>query len=279
MSSEEKVVRFGPDAGLVGILSEPAVDSRNAARPAVLFWNVGINHRVGPYRIYVDLARRLAALGFVSLRFDISGLGDSDFSKDDARTDSERSIGDIRDAMDLIEKQLGIREFVVIGFCSSVDHAHATALVDPRVIGVVYIEGYSFRARGYYLRYPLRLLDANRWARQVLRRAPHLFGREQAQLESAETVFVRESPTPHRLRTEFRMLVERRVRLLFMYVAGDSYYAHRDQIFEFLRDPRLKGRVEVSFWPDADHTFSLVRDRERAVERVCRFMRMHFDKP
>lgn len=277
MSYVEKVVRFGPSSGLVGILTEPGPGvARAVDAPAVLFWNVGINHHVGPFRFYVDLARRLAAQGFVSLRFDISGLGDSEFGKDDTRSDSERGVGDVQDAMVAVEKVLGIARFVLIGFCSSVDPAHALALADERVAGVVYLEAYSFPTTGYFLRYPLRFLDTNRWARVLHGKFPHWFGSTEEPLPERETVFVRDYPTPERFGRELRTLVERGAKLLLIYVAGDSKYEYREQLFEFTGDPELARQVELEFWPDADHTFYLLDDRRRAVERVTRFMRSHF---
>ena len=58
----ERAITFGAMGGLVGVLSEPERSTRRDV-PAVLLWNVGINHHVGPSRIWVDLARRLADSG------------------------------------------------------------------------------------------------------------------------------------------------------------------------------------------------------------------------
>jgi hypothetical protein len=41
-------------------------------------FNMGANHRIGPRRINVKLARVLAARGVSSLRFDLGGVGDSE---------------------------------------------------------------------------------------------------------------------------------------------------------------------------------------------------------
>ena len=43
----------------------------------IVIFNAGAVHRVGPNRMTVTLARRLAAMGLPSLRFDLEGLGDS----------------------------------------------------------------------------------------------------------------------------------------------------------------------------------------------------------
>ena len=68
----ERALTFGDERHLVGILTEPAPSGRGGEeglaeaggedlRPGVVFLNSGILHRVGASRIYVKLARRLAA--------------------------------------------------------------------------------------------------------------------------------------------------------------------------------------------------------------------------
>jgi alpha-beta hydrolase superfamily lysophospholipase len=63
----------GP-VGLFGIMTEsPAC----TAGPTALFISVANQHRVGPNRLWVDLARRWAGAGVRSFRLDLSGVGDS----------------------------------------------------------------------------------------------------------------------------------------------------------------------------------------------------------
>ena len=73
----EKVLTFLNNSPLVGIMTEPDAERQMERKPAVLFWNAGFLHRVGPYRLYVDMSRKLAAMGFWAVRFDLSGKGDS----------------------------------------------------------------------------------------------------------------------------------------------------------------------------------------------------------
>ena len=78
----ERALTFGPDGGLVGILTEPDPDVARANAPAHVILNSGILHRVGASRLYVQTARSLAEDGITSLRFDFSGIGDSEVRKD-----------------------------------------------------------------------------------------------------------------------------------------------------------------------------------------------------
>src|SRR5262245_18911200 len=87
----DEVVRFGSVEELVGILSHPAAP----AQTAVLLLNAGVLHRIGPHRLHVTLARRLAELGFPALRLDLGGIGDS-VASTEAPTFRESAVADTR---------------------------------------------------------------------------------------------------------------------------------------------------------------------------------------
>jgi hypothetical protein len=268
----EKVFTFGPAAGLVGVLTEPDAGAAHPERPAVLMWNVGINHRVGPFRFNVDLARQLAQAGFTVLRFDISGLGDSEVRKDTVN-EFERASLDVQEAMNALQAKRGLRRFVLIGFCSSVDAAHVVALRDDRVVGVAYLESYVWRTRGYYVRYPLRYLSPARWQRLLARRFPALFPTYGGGLQDdREQVYLRDRPSMEKFGRDVRGLIARGVKLMFVYVSGDNPFNHRDQFFEMTGGRDLEGKVELVFYPEADHTFFLVRDRTRLINDVSRWV-------
>src|SRR5215472_19382863 len=83
VSMTEEAVQFGSLRSLAGIVS--STSEKNEDKPGVILLNPGIVHRVGPGRIYVKIARALAAKGFVVLRFDFSGIGDSAARHDSLR--------------------------------------------------------------------------------------------------------------------------------------------------------------------------------------------------
>jgi hypothetical protein len=260
---------LAPSGRGIGVLSEPSADRRLDGTPAVLTWNVGVHHRVGPYRVYVDLARRLSEAGFVSLRFDLSGLGDSE-SRRDARSEMDRALDDLHEAMAFVTKRTGIREFVAVGFCSSVDAAHQLALRDPRIVGACFMEGYTYRTFGFYVRKPLRLLSLARWHRLVARR----FG--SMPIDETQAIYQREYPTAAQLKAEYDVLAARGVRMLFVYAGGDSSFNHRGQFFEVLGSRALDGRVDVIYYPHGDHILYRVADRARFVDDVCGWMKRSF---
>jgi len=71
----ERAVRFGPDDRLFGVVDSPA-DNRTVTQ-AIILLNTGVEYHVGPHRMYVPLARQWASEGYMVLRFDLGGIGDS----------------------------------------------------------------------------------------------------------------------------------------------------------------------------------------------------------
>jgi dienelactone hydrolase len=283
----ERALAFGQGAGLAGVLTEPSPSDAVADAPAIVMWNVGIQHRIGPYRIQVDIARDLARRGYASLRFDLSGMGDSE-ARQDSRPDAERALDDVREAMAVLEKRRGVRTFVPIGFCSSVDAAHAISLKDKRIVGACFLEGYAYRTQGFWLRYPRRLLEPERWRRYLASRRllPLRYGRtaeirarKEEQRRGVGAMFARQYPTMHQFSADIAQLSSRGVKLLFLYVGGDTDFNHRNQFFEMVGETALDGPVDIEFYEGADHTFFRVADRDRVVTRVGEWMARAFPPP
>jgi alpha-beta hydrolase superfamily lysophospholipase/SAM-dependent methyltransferase len=180
--AREEPIRFGEGGRLFGVLTEPGAGSVRRGSPAVVFLNVGANHRVGPNRMYVTLARELAARGYRSLRFDLGGLGDSLVAEGapSIRLYSKDSIGDVKAALSTIARARGVDRVVLAGVCSGAYLAFYATIEDPRVIGQILInpqtfvwrEGdslelsirRSYKSTRYYL---ARILDREVWSQAV----------------------------------------------------------------------------------------------------------------
>jgi hypothetical protein len=268
----ERAFCFGSEQGLVGVLCEP--DTRRAGAPAALFSNVGLNHRVGPNRTWVETARRLAELGLVSLRFDLSGVGDSE-ARRDTRSDLERAVLDTREALDFVNAKCGIDRFLLIANCSGVDSQHATALQEPRVVGAVAIDGYVYRNRGYALRRGLmRFFQPARWARRWRWRRLTSQARARGLAAGAQEVWKRDIPSPERFASDLAQLVRRRMKLLFIYTSGvDTHYNYRGQFHDMFG---FRREAPVVFLPRADHLFSRESDRRELYAGICAWIEREF---
>ena len=137
---KEEVFLFGNMKSLVGIITDPTDGAPTDDTPAVILLNAGLIHRVGPNRIYVKMARDLAAAGFVVLRFDLSGIGDSIARSEDLPFE-EGGIKDAQEAMNLVASARGINRFVLMGICLGAAVAYFASHADSRVVGAVLING------------------------------------------------------------------------------------------------------------------------------------------
>ena len=267
----ERPHQFGAHGNLFGVLSEPDPALARPGAPAVLFSNTGIHHHVGPNRIWVELARALAARGLSALRFDLSGLGDSG-ARPGQEGERERAILDFRDAMDLVAKRRGASSFVLVGLCSGADAVHAAALADPRVAGAVYVDGFAWRTPGFWLRLPLRKIELRRWRRRL----KHLRALRLAKRLGAEEILVRDLPTPERFRADLGALVARGTRVLAVYSGALVDYSYAAQFEDMVRPVDLRGCVESAFFPLSDHLFTPTPHREAFVERIGRWVEDQF---
>lgn len=143
--AREEAFMFGKSGRLFGLLSEPAGRGSARTRDAVVFLNVGSNHRVGSNRMYVKMARTLAARGLTSLRFDISGIGDSvaDAASEN-RLYAPEAVSDVQAAMTELTELRSCERFYLVGLCSGAYLAYKSAVADPRVVGQVLINTQTF---------------------------------------------------------------------------------------------------------------------------------------
>lgn len=258
----EKAVQFGKTASLVGVLTEPLPGTALAGAPAVVWLDSGILHRVGACRLYVRIARRLAEHGITSLRFDFSGLGDSEQRKDTLRFE-ESAIVEAREAMDWLAQTRGAKEFVLAGLCSGADMAHETARVDERVVALGMLDGWAYRTpRSVVLHYARRLVDPAAWTTRVRMMlggarpgAPSLASQEGADFEIPK--YVREYPPHERVREDLARFMGRGLRMLQVFSGGQDYlYNYRDQYADSFRGVPFGDQLQVEYLAEADHIFT-----------------------
>lgn len=295
----EHTVRFGTDGVLFGILSErdrSAQDSHREddARPAVLFLNTSVIHRVGANRMVVPMARSLTTCGFPVLRIDLSSLGDSRVPGRHARQRmyEKDCVRDVRAAMDLLSTRNGISRFVLIGLCSGAYMAFHTGLEDPRVVAQVMINPQTFEWREgdsldvnrkleyksfrFYLRAALREQTWSRllhgqvnWKGIISALATRGFKRARTSLQQLVNQRLREN----KILANFRTLLSRKIQMLLIYSQEDpgldELTLHVGPDAERLRSyPNF--RFELIDGPD--HTFTPVWSQRRLEEIITAYL-------
>ena len=124
----ERPVFFGADASLFGIVTQPPAGE--IRRRAVILLNAGADHHIGASRLYVSMARRWAQHGYVVLRMDLAGLGDSGTRPGRAEDDvfPHEAVDDIRAAIEFLRSSYGVRDVTLAGLCSGAYHALRAAV-------------------------------------------------------------------------------------------------------------------------------------------------------
>lgn len=266
---QEQAFRFGRARHLVGIAGLPASPAQDVVGVIVL--NAGLVHRIGPFRLHVEMTRRLNAQGYPTLRFDLSTIGDS-ASSGESQTRKQQICADVADAMQLLGEQAACKRFVLIGLCSGSQSAHMVACSDAKVAGAVFLDGYAYRTLGYRLRYYVpRLLDARRWMRVFSR------NRKANQGRSSEPTFT-VAPLPQAVvRADFAGMLDRGVKLCLIYSGGISqYFNHARQFRECFGRVIAHPDVSTSFLKEADHTYILTGDRNRLLDGIERWLSHNF---
>lgn len=282
----EAPVVFGRDRSLIGSTCTPSRPS--PARPFVLFINSGIIHRIGPNRIYVRIARALAAHGFSSLRFDLSGIGDSVLPPGaKGMSIQERVELDIDDAVAFAHERLGATRFVVIGLCSGADNALRTMARREDVVGAVLLDLNTHLTRGFWIRhYARRLLRLRPWLNVVTGRHPYVrrvLARIRRPLGSAreDPASDMDAPTlnldawiPRDLmRTYLERIVARGGRLLCVFTAGlPMQYNYREQLLDVVDGLDFRGLLTLEYYADSDHTFSRTDLQARLTTAILGWM-------
>jgi hypothetical protein len=274
----ERPLLFGDGNSLLGMLSEPAGGVAPQA-PLVIMLNAGLIHRVGPNRLHVVLGRRLAAAGIAAFRVDLSGRGDSDVRRDDLSF-LDSGTAEVRAAMDRLEQLYGVRRFVLFGICSGADTAGQVGCVDPRVTGLVAIEGAAYPTarsiRRYYLRRLFRaetLMNTIR-GRNAIGRWLRGGARAAAQPEAGQMVASGPAGAvaAQGVAAALQMLVDRGVEILTVYTGSSAVYNYVGQVREAFPGVRFGDRLREAYYPGADHTFTRLSQQQRLVEAVAEWV-------
>jgi len=262
---KESCCQFGPQRQLAGIITEP---SERAARLGFVLVSAGITPKHGPFRLYAELARRLAEEDIATLRFDLGGIGDSAQSSVQAPL-KQRTELEIRAAVDYLAEQRGLDAVALGGLCSGAEDAFRGAAVDDRVRAVVLIDPFAYRTPGWAWRHALYRLG-RRTLRALGLYSPPIASKPPSDEQRAKLVAYKYMDRAESTRI-LEALLRRRVSAHFVYTGGmRDLFNHERQLHAMFGGLELGSSVTLDYFPHLDHTQLLADDRHALTEAIAR---------
>ena len=225
--------------------------------------------------MHVLLARALTEKGISTLRFDLSGIGDSSVRTDDLPA-LEAPVEEVRDAISELESR-GFARIVLFGICSGAVHAFKAAAGHPVVAGVILVnpgtdetgEVNPQDAANFYLRRSLWSLTAwkNLFTGKVnyrqlfttlilaLIKKFRVRNKNQAPMEGESRDPVKDLMQQG---TSVLMVLSDRHAQLYKLVPQDSAELYGKQ-------------YETWLYPDTDHLFTSLSEQRDLINRICQW--------
>jgi uncharacterized protein len=294
---------------LFGVLHTPA--GRPPGDLVMLLLSPGVKMRVGPQRLYLDIADAVLQLGISVLRFDFHGLGDSEGTLPEEQLrdvynhiEVGRYVNDTIDAMDWMQQTYGARRFLVSGLCGGAITGLLTGERDSRVVGLLGLGitpvlaarsadtsrymtvGQLEASQQMYLK---RLFNPRAWLRLLTFQADYKLIRKMAVHWLRKRV-ARPVPTPSAPPPEddnanplfppafFKMLSTKRPMLLVFGGADRLHFEYEEKFLSRHRDKlaELPPLVDVHVIEGANHVLSLRQWQQQLLDLSSAWMRRHF---
>jgi pimeloyl-ACP methyl ester carboxylesterase len=268
---------FGNESILFGIVTEPR--RGEIRRRAVILLNAGTDNHIGANRVHVALAREWASRGYVALRMDLAGIGDSDTrsGQPDNEVFPPAALDDVRAALDLVRSVYGAGDVTLFGMCSGAYHALRAAAAELPVNRILMVNPLNYFWKegmeiidlqlaevitnpGLYRR---RIFSRAAWQRlltgrvNVWRITKIYFYRPLLAIESAFRDWARRLHVPLRndLGRELEEIARRGVKIVFVFAAGEPGI----DLLKLEAGTSIKQlgeRCRVHLIAGADHVFS-----------------------
>jgi pimeloyl-ACP methyl ester carboxylesterase len=259
---------MGENRALFGICTEAVTSGVIGA----VVLNAGFLHHVGPYRLHVDIARSLAAVGCPTLRLDQSGKGES---PPRLGLSSQQSLKqDIVDATEELRRR-GVDKVILIGLCSGADDAIEAAVQCEDVVGLVLLDAYAPRTFMYFVHHYWTRLSRPGGVHRALQRMRKVFTRSGAPVVAlADPIEIRDWDNDQAMIERYRQLLGRGSTILAVFTGGvTEYYSFSGQLVSALGGKSKCGALEEVYYPAAEHTFTVAAHREQLVSQITQWVR------
>lgn len=293
---KETSIFFGPNDRLFGILTEPM--DLYLEYPSVIILNTGPNHHVGNGRLAVLLSRHLASLGITTLRFDISGIGDSDAVP--GRNNPLYSLDTLEDvnyAIDVLQSMANQKGSIILGLCSGAFLGFHSAVNLQHICGAIMVnlqrfiwkEGTSLQVGGksskrstkFYMKASIR---KSTWIRFLKGDVDFIntvitLGSRQLRIIQSNLIGSKGnvSDSTGQVRKWVRKLSEQGIEIRFWYSTDDPGLSELREFFG--ANGRLLAampHVKVELIEDADHSLNSYRARMQFISMFEAYLREGF---
>lgn len=306
-------IRFANSEGLMlhGIWHEPVEDKRKNI--AILLLSPGVKMRVAPHRLYNKMADRFVRLGYSVLRFDFSGLGDSEGDIEEelladlyGSIQVGRYVDDTVCAMEWVSNHCSVNRFILAGLCGGAITGLLTGESDPRVEGLlsigipVILDGSNVDKTRYLTKgqindlsdgYVRRVLNPVSWLRLltfqsdyrvIFKVLKNKFRSKSAftQADTGNKVEEDDNTNPLFAPAFFKM-VESARKLLIIFSESDRLdYEYEEKFVRYYRDrlERSAQHFDVTTIPEANHILSMPVWQEQMLDLSEQWLNRHFNK-
>jgi hypothetical protein len=253
----EHTLILGTENHLVATFTPADGTVSGTPRMVALLTNSGVIPRSGPHRMNVHLARRLAAMGIPSVRFDMSGLGDSRRATSTLPV-VQQWVADTRSVMDAAQSRFGCDRFVMVGFCSGAEVAHLVALEDARMRAILLWDLYAYKSLQTHVRtFFFRLRRAGfagavkkAWGRLVLA----MRSKKVVEARSDRAVDVSLVPPLDTFARRIQTLTDGGVELLFVFCGGEpEWFNHSGQFRSMFGRYPFFDKLAFNYLQISDH--------------------------
>lgn len=273
--AEQCCIVPGPDGDLYGIFTPPAPEAAPAGRCVVII----SRPRYEYHRLSVEIARRLASLGFSCFRFDYHGWGDSEGETVPLEIDKPYTE-DINAVIRYLRKTLGQQRLIVWGRCFDALTAIAAFERAADVIdGLVFIaspvtKGMSSDAIFNWRNVVRMGLSPQRWRSLVFsgifrRRAVRAFRRVVRGTLGLKTADQASSLMPV-FEENFQRMARAKARALFIYGQEDgelqSFEIAERHLIDLLPPP-ARARIDIAKVPGRVHWITDINAHLELVTR------------
>ncbi len=274
----EIAVQIGKPTPLTGIITQP--HDFDASKPAVLILNSGLMHHIGTCRLSVKLARKIAEAGFLAIRFDFSGLGDS-AARRATSSFKESYQQEVKEVMNYLQETKGIKSFISYGLCSGADASYEIAKTDSRVIGIAQIDAYAYTNWKWFIRrYIGNLKNISAWL-GLLQRAGKLLkpssGKDQQEFyEVADEQ--REHPSRDSVAEELNRICSRGVYIYNIFTGDTVEMNYYNQYREVFSDVQFKNLLTLDYFEELEHIITSPEYQKLIPRKICEWVQMVSEK-